>query len=171
MMIIANGMTLDSRGADLIVALGAQLELTLGPVGRWVFLVGAWATVFSSLLGVWQAVPYIFADTWATTAARRGTPRPEWVSTTSPIYRGYLLAIATIPLVHVVQPLREVQKVYAVVGAGFIPILALALLILNGRSAWVGRQFRNRPLTVTVLVAALAFSLLAAWFELRARWA
>ncbi|MHC4421351.1 MAG: Nramp family divalent metal transporter [Planctomycetota bacterium] len=171
MMIIANGMTLDSRGADLIVALGAQLESSLGPAGRWVFLVGAWATVFSSLLGVWQAVPYIFADTWATTAARRGTPRPRWVNTKSRIYRGYLLAIAVIPLVHVAQPLREVQKYYAVIGAGFIPILALALLILNGRTAWVGQQFRNRPLTVAILVAALGFSLLAAWFQIRSRWA
>ncbi|MHC4769892.1 MAG: hypothetical protein ACYTEI_14450, partial [Planctomycetota bacterium] len=60
---------------------------------------------------------------------------------------------------------------YAVIGAGFIPILALALLILNGRTAWVGQQFRNRPLTVAILVAALGFSLLAAWFQIRSRWA
>ena len=91
------------------------------------------------------------------------------VSTTSRAYRGYLLAIAVIPLVHVVQPLREVQKYYAVIGAGFIPLLALVLLILNGRTAWVGR-FRNRPLTVAVLVATLGFSLLAAWFQIRSRW-
>jgi Mn2+/Fe2+ NRAMP family transporter len=171
MVMIAADMKLDARGADLIVGLAAQLEQTLGAAGRWIFLAGAWAAVFSSLLGVWQAVPYIFADTWATTAARGGTPQPGRVSTKSPIYRGYLLAIAIIPLVHVVQPLREVQKYYAVIGAGFIPLLALVLLVLNGRSTWVGRQFRNRPLTVAILVAALGFSLLAAWFQIRSRWA
>jgi Mn2+/Fe2+ NRAMP family transporter len=128
MVVIATGMKLEPGGADLIVALAAQLESSLGPVGRWVFLVGAWATVFSSLLGVWQAIPYIFADTCATTAARRGRPRPTWVSTKSPVYRGYLLAIAIIPLLHVAQPLREVQKYYAVIGAGFIPTA--------GRGGW-----------------------------------
>jgi Mn2+/Fe2+ NRAMP family transporter len=170
MVIIAAGMKLDARGTDLIVGLAAQLERSLGAAGRWVFLAGVWAAVFSSLLGVWQAVPYIFADTWSLIAARGG-PRPAGqVTTTSRAYRGYLLAIAVIPLVHVVQPLREVQKYYAVIGAGFIPLLALALLILNGRTRWVGQRFRNRPLTVTVLVAALVFSLLAAGFHVSSRW-
>jgi Mn2+/Fe2+ NRAMP family transporter len=170
MVIIAAGMKLDARGTDLIVGLAAQLEQSLGAAGRWIFLAGVWAAVFSSLLGVWQAVPYIFADTWAMITARN-QPRPTGqVSTTSRPYRGYLLAIAVIPLVHVAQPLREVQKYYAVIGAGFIPLLALVLLILNGRTAWVGR-FRNRPLTVAILVATLGFSLLAAWFQIRSRWA
>ena len=30
-------------------------------------------------------------------------------------------------------------------------------LFLNGRRAWVGEGFKNRPLTVIILVAALAF--------------
>jgi Mn2+/Fe2+ NRAMP family transporter len=163
MLIIANGMPLDARGADLIVALAAQLESSLGTWGRWMFLIGAWAAVFSSLLGVWQAVPYIFADTLSTSVARSGRPRPDWVSTNSRVYRAYLLAIAILPLVHAARPLREVQKVYAVMGAGFVPLLALALLILNGRTGWVGRQFRNRPLTVVLLAVALGLSLLAGW--------
>jgi len=36
----------------------------VGPAARWAFLVGAWGAVFSSLLGVWQSVPYLFADCW-----------------------------------------------------------------------------------------------------------
>jgi Na+-transporting NADH:ubiquinone oxidoreductase subunit NqrE len=51
---------------------------------------------------------------------------------------------------------REVQKLYAVIGALFFPLLALALLIFNGRAAWVGREFRNRPLTVVSLLGVLA---------------
>jgi hypothetical protein len=167
MLIIANGMPLDARGADLIVALAAQLESSLGTWGRWMFLIGAWAAVFSSLLGVWQALPYIFADTLSTSVARSGKPRPDWVGTKSRVYRGYLLALAIIPFVHVAQPLREVQKVYAVIGAGFVPILALTLLLLNGRTAWVGRQFRNHPVTVAFLVIALGLSLLAGWFKVQ----
>ncbi len=51
---------------------------------------------------------------------------------------------------------REVQKLYAVVGALFLPALALILLILNGRQAWVG-ALKNRGLTVAVLLTTLIF--------------
>jgi hypothetical protein len=50
-----------------------------------------------------------------------------------------------------------VQKLYTVTGALFFPLLALALLVFNGRAAWVGERFRNRPATVIVLLAFLAF--------------
>ncbi len=58
---------------------------------------------------------------------------------------------------------QEIQKHYAVIGATFIPFLAVALLILNGRSKWVGEQFKNRPPTVGVLVAILVFFIWIAW--------
>ncbi len=162
MVIIASGMTLDARGSNLIVALAAQLHDGLGPAARWVFLAGAWAAVFSSLLGVWQAVPSIFADAWSRIAGH-----PTALNTGSTPYRAYLLALAVIPLVHVTHPLRQVQKYYAVMGAAFIPLLAVTLLLLNGRRAWVGEQ-RNRPATVVVLVVCVVFFLLAGFFEVRA---
>jgi hypothetical protein len=52
---------------------------------------------------------------------------------------------------------KEVQKVYAVVGAAFMPVLAIGLLLLNGRAAWVGARARNRPATVAALAATVAF--------------
>ena len=61
---------------------------------------------------------------------------------------------------------QEIQKLYAIVGATFIPFLAIALLILNGRSEWVGEQYRNRPATVAVLLATLAFFMWIAWRRL-----
>jgi hypothetical protein len=50
-----------------------------------------------------------------------------------------------------------------VVGAWFFPFLALALLLHNGRTKWVGRDYRNRPLTVAVLLAVLSFFAWIAW--------
>ena len=44
--------------------------------------------------------------------------------------------------------------------------LAIALLILNGRADWVGDRFRNRPVTVVVLVATLAFFAWVGWRSL-----
>jgi len=158
MLVIASGTTISGRGADLIVSLATQLESGLGTWARWVFLIGAWAAVFSSLLGVWQAVPFIFADLW-----RRGGP----VSTRGLPYRIYLIALATVPMLQVTVPLRQVQKAYAVLGAAFIPMLALLLLVLNGRRAG---EHRNRVITVVVLTATLAFFLVAGFLGVRSTW-
>lgn len=71
MAILGSQITIEGGGAALLVHLGDRLEATLGPTARWTFLVGAWAAVFSSLLGVWQAAPYLFADFWSLVRRRR----------------------------------------------------------------------------------------------------
>lgn len=160
MVIIGSTVEISGGGAKLLVELAGRLEEPLGPVGRWIFLIGAFGAVFSSLLGVWQAVPYLFADVWRL-FFQRGNPETRGgVDTRSFPYRAYLFAIATVPMIGLPMSFKEVQKVYAVMGAAFIPLLAVVLLILNGRRAWVGR-FVNRWPTVGVLVAALVFS---GWF-------
>jgi Mn2+/Fe2+ NRAMP family transporter len=165
MVIIGSTIEIEGRGAGLLVTLSERLVESLGPAGRWVFLVGALGAVYSSLLGVWQAVPYLFADLWG--MLRR--PHQEIsngnmrVDTRSTAYRGYLAAMALLPMAGLFRGFGEVQKFYAVVGAWFFPFLALALLLLNGRSAWVGKAYRNGPMTVAVLVAVLLFFAWIAW--------
>ena len=48
------------------------------------------------------------------------------------LYRVYLFAIAFLPMLGLFMSFKEVRKLYAVIGALFMPLLALALLILNG---------------------------------------
>jgi Mn2+/Fe2+ NRAMP family transporter len=173
MVCIASGMEVSGSGAGLIVDLADRLEGPLGAPGRWIFLVGAWCAVFSSLLGVWQAVPYLAADLWSMHQDDRAGPAgtgPTVVDTRGIPYRAYLLALAIIPLMQVVRPFREVQKLYAIVGAAFIPMLAITLLLLNGRFGGLERAHRNRPPTVAVLGLALVLALLAGVFEVRRRW-
>ena len=123
-----------------------------GPLGRGVFLVGFWGAVFTSMLGVWQGVPYIFADVVRT--LRRGA-RPASVSTTSPTYRGYLLYLAVVPMVLLLAD-RPVWIVvlYSIAGAFFMPFLAGTLLWLNNRRTTL-RELANGWLANTLLVAAL----------------
>jgi len=64
MVVVGSTVEVAGSGAGLVVALADRLEATLGPAGRWTFLAGAWAAVATSLLGVWQSVPYLFADQW-----------------------------------------------------------------------------------------------------------
>ncbi len=162
MVIIGNTVETSGSGARLLVTISEQLDVLVGPAGKWLFLVGALGAVFSSLLGVWQAVPYLFADIWRLILRPRGAAagEPQKVDTRSLPYRAYLLGIATIPMLGLFTSFKEIQKLYAVTGAMFIPCLAAALLVLNGRETWVGRDCRNRPATVVVLLGTLV---LFAW--------
>jgi len=165
MVIIGSTIEIEGRGASLLVTLSDRLVENLGSTGRWVFLVGALGAVFSSLLGVWQAVPYLFADLWGLLREQglEGQNGETRVDTRSPAYRGYLAFIAILPMAGLFRGFGEVQKFYAVVGAWFFPFLALTLLLLNGRSAWVGPANRNRPVTVAVLLGVLLFFGWIAW--------
>jgi Mn2+/Fe2+ NRAMP family transporter len=175
MIIIASGVTIDGKGATLVIRLAEQLESALGTTGKWIFLIGVWAAVFTSLLGVWQAVPYVFADyvravrlahfsSGRTTAL--STVSHEVVNTRSWLYRGFLLALASVPFVQVLQPFATVQQYYAVFGAAFVPMLALVLLILNTPRKWVGDKLRNHFVTTMLLFLALALAAVAAYFEI-----
>jgi len=155
MVLIGTRIEATGKGSGLIVQLATELGEELGSGARWAFLIGAWGAIFSSLLGVWQAVPYVFADFWR---LRRAQPGDELapVDTTAPAYRGYLVALALVPILGLGVSFRDAQRAYAVVGAAFLPLLALALLWL-GREAIVGRDLRNRPLSLLGLLATLAF--------------
>jgi Mn2+/Fe2+ NRAMP family transporter len=155
MVIVGSAIQVDGKGAGLLVSLSQSLEANLGPVGRWVFLIGAFSAIFSSLLGVWQAVPYLFADIWSLLMHRGKEQAIADLTKTGP-YTLYLFGIALVPMLGLFMGFREVQKLYSIIGALFMPMLALALLILNGRKAWVGAH-TNKPLGLAALIGTLLF--------------
>ena len=172
MVVIGSTIEVEGRGAGLVVSLADRLAEPLGAAGRWTFLIGAFGAVFSSLLGVWQAVPYIFADYWRLVGpGRKGdaSGRRSEVDTRGRPYRAYLIALAVVPMLGLLFSFREVQKVYAVFGALFMPLLAATLLYLNGRPDWVGHRFRNRPLTTAALTATVVLFLFFGYRQLRAQ--
>jgi hypothetical protein len=67
------------------------------------------------------------------------------------------VVLAVVPMIGLFASFREVQKLYTVIGAYIFPLLSLALLVFNGRSAWVGERFKNRPATVVALIGVLGF--------------
>jgi Mn2+/Fe2+ NRAMP family transporter len=166
MVIIGSTVEVEGGGATLLVILADQLDSSLGSMARWLFLVGAWGAVVSSLLGVWQSVPYLFADLWQ---MLRGSERARHgpVDTRGLPYRGYLGALGLVSIAGLFSSFIQIQKVYAVLGALFIPMLALALVLLNGRQELVGAKLRNHAWSRIALWATLGMFLAFGYLEIR----
>lgn len=146
-------------GPDMALSVANYLETVVGPVGKWCFLVGFWSAVFSSMLGVWQGVPYIFSDFVQQYTMLPGTP--SVVNTRSLAYRGYLFYIAVPPmlLLLLIKPVWLVV-IYAVAGAFFMPLMALLLLYMNNRRSWVGKLASGLASNTVLLLSVLVFTLL-----------
>jgi Mn2+/Fe2+ NRAMP family transporter len=157
MVIVGASVTVEGSGATLLVTLSDRLEGALGAAGKWLFLAGTFGAVFSSLLGVWQSVPYLFADCYGLLKPDADLAEVKRVDTRAAPYRAYLVTIAIVPMIGLFFGFTEMQRFYAMIGAWFFPVLALALLIFNGRRAWVGEGFRNGPITAAALVVVLSF--------------
>lgn len=166
MVIIGSTIEVEGRGATLVIRLADRLGTQLGTAGRWAFLIGAWGAVFSSLLGVWQSVPYLFADLLGIVRAG-GAAAGGAIDTGTRTYRWCLYLLSAVPLLGLGVGFASMQKLYAIVGALFIPMLALALIMLCGRSRWIGRRYRNRPVTTFMLAVILVFFLAAGWLAVR----
>jgi Mn2+/Fe2+ NRAMP family transporter len=143
MLVISSRIKIDRQGAEVALALADQLELAAGPAARLIFLIGFWGAVFSSLLGVWQSAPYLFADFRQLSKGRTSAILDVDLDQTRG-YRGYLIGIAFVPLLLINLPVKHVQLAHAVLGALFMPLLAVTLLLMNNRADWVGERFRNR---------------------------
>jgi len=165
---------IEGGGATLIVEIARQLETTLGaigPIGKWAFLIGAWGAIFSSLLGVWQSVPYLFADCCSLARRHGDNKEPCRIDPQSLPYRAYLLGIALVPIVGLIAvDFKTIQKKYAIVGAMFIPLLALVLLVLNGRARWVGARLKNSLWTTLILIGTLLFFLVVGVLQIHNKW-
>mgnify|MGYP001812729519 FL=1 len=124
---------------------------TIAQVARSVFLIGLWAAVFTSTLGVWQGVPYLFADfTQQLLGKSREVDEGAWT------YRGYLLYLALPPMVLLAldKPVWVI-KLYTLTGGVFMPFLAASLLWLTTRRSLMGDLCTGK-LSFTAMAAALA---------------
>jgi Mn2+/Fe2+ NRAMP family transporter len=156
-IIIGSQIEITGQGSALALQLADQLALTLGDWARPFFLLGFWGAVFSSLLGVWQSIPYMFADFMDLRAGSQPGVERNINLGKSRAYRVYLVIIATVSIVFLWTPVRQIQLTYGVIGALFMPLLALTLLIMNNRRRWVGAEFRTGWLMNAILAGGLLF--------------
>ena len=157
MVIIGSRVKVVGSGDTVALVLADQLAGALGPPGKYLFLLGFWGAVFTSLLGVWQGVPYMFADYLRLRSRDRGSRAESADLKLTPAYRLYLLALGVLPLSLLWLKVQLVQYVYGIIGALFMPFVAVTLLLLNNRVRLVGRKYKNGWITNLLLVLTLAF--------------
>ncbi|WP_175408510.1 Nramp family divalent metal transporter [Streptomyces sp. TRM64462] len=160
-MLIVGAELLHSSGIALakgdrgLIDLGAVLEDQYGAVTAKLFLIGFFAASFTSLLGVWHGVSLMFADFVARFRKAGGGASGEGAPAEKSLpFRAYLLWLTFPPmaLLFLDKPFGLVI-VYGVVGAFFMPFLALTLLwLLN--SSRTPAEWRNGWLSNGMLGAA-----------------
>jgi len=142
--------------SQAVTRLAEMLGSTVGPVGFYVYSLGFWAAVFAALLGVWQSVPYLYADFYAIWKKASAEERSALTQVRSTPYRIALayVTIAPIPFAFVGRPLFIIVT-YTIVGSLFLPFLAATLLWLHGRARWDERVPRNGWITTALLILVL----------------
>lgn len=163
MIVIGSRLPPQGKGDSVALNVAELLGAQVSPLLSTLFLVGFWAAVVSSLLGVWQGVPYLFADFWRLQKDQR-MPKEGLTGTAS--YRGYLLFLGLVPLAFQSLSLGQIAWIYAVLGSLFMPFLSFTLLFLNG---WKLRGDRlANPWWINLgLVATLVFFTYQGLGELR----
>ncbi|MCI0706671.1 MAG: Nramp family divalent metal transporter [Ignavibacteriae bacterium] len=177
MMIIAAGvnpsvMTGDTMALEVADRIGA----VLGSTGKWMFLLGFWGAVSTSLFGVWQSVPYFFVDCVnslkskslkskvqnSTTPLLHDSTTPDSTSADSPYYKAFLAFLTFPPMLFLLfgKPVWIIIA-YAVVGAFFMPFLAGTLLYLNNSKQWVNELKNRRVINALLILSLLLFGYLA----------
>ena len=146
------------EGAQGLITMASMLKVKIGSMGEWIFLIGFWGATFSSLLGVLQGVPYLFADliacwTKQSDANEKSVFDYSAANKTIP-YKLYLvfLAIPSTLFLFFDRPIY-LMLFYAAISSLFLPVLASALLLMNNR--WVAPKYRNGWMANTTLIMAL----------------
>ncbi|EMA40953.1 Nramp family divalent metal transporter [Halococcus hamelinensis] len=146
-------------GEDGLLTLAANLGNQLHPALRYAFLIGFWAASFTSVLGTWHGVSYLFADfVGRFTGDIDDHAEIESELRRTPAYKFYVLWLTFPPMLlyFLGQPVFIII-VYGALGAVFMPFLAISLLVLLN-SDRVNPADRNGPVFNSLLVvSALLF--------------
>ena len=150
----AAGVSL-SAGDEGLLDLTDVLKARYGDVVGVGFLIGFWAASFSSIIGVWNGVSLMFADFWGH-MRKKPAGHPDTL-TGGRYFKFYLLWLTFPPMLLFLlgKPIGLILA-YGVLGALFMPFLALTLLgLLNGKRVpkqWANKWHTNLALGITALL-------------------
>jgi Mn2+/Fe2+ NRAMP family transporter len=152
--------------AQAVTTMAETLGRSFGALGFYAYAIGFWAAVFASLLGVWQSLPYLFADYYGLMRGHSRDTRVRLTATTSTPYRAALLftTVVPVPFAFIDQPL-VIVRTFTIVGSFFIPFLAATLLYLNNRRipAESGVPANTPFINVALVLAVVVFGVVGAF--------
>ncbi|GAB6986096.1 hypothetical protein JCM10369A_26200 [Nocardioides pyridinolyticus] len=156
-----------AAGDQGLVDVSGVLKDRYGELYHVVFLVGFFAASMSSLIGVWNGVSLMFADF---VGNLRGLPSgAEETRTGGRLFRAYLLWLTFPPMLLLLldKPVALILA-YGVLGALFMPFLAITLLVLlNRRHDGVPGEWCNGWLSNSLLALCAGLFLAVAVNEVR----
>jgi Mn2+/Fe2+ NRAMP family transporter len=154
-LLYSTSVAIETGDAGL-VDLGVVLQDRYGEWAGKLFLLGFWAAAMSSLVGVWNGVSLMFADFM--THARGGSSEDPDARAGGTWYRAYILWLTFPPMAMMFlgKPVWLILA-YGVLGAFFMPFLAVTLLWLLNTDR-TPHQWRNKlHSNVLMVLCALAF--------------
>jgi Mn2+/Fe2+ NRAMP family transporter len=156
--LLYSGSVAIESGDQGLLDLSVVLQDRYGEWAGKIFLVGFWAAAMSSLVGVWNGVSLMFADFM--TNLRGGTSADPDARAGGKWYRAYILWLTFPPMVMMFlgKPVWLILA-YGVLGAFFMPFLAVTLLWLLNTDR-TPAEWRNK-LHSNVLMAIIAVAFLA----------
>lgn len=139
------GTNVNISGEKGLIDFAAILGNELHPGVRYLFLVGFWSASFTSVLGVWNGVPYLFAD-FIRTVRHQNISNGDLKKTKA--YRFFVLWLTFPPmLLHFIGKPVGLIIAYGALGALFMPFLAITLLYLLNKKKYVGSVDRHQWLS------------------------
>lgn len=148
---------------DVLVRLADALRADVGPVGYWIFAIGFWGGMFSSVIGVLAGVPYLFADTVSLVRRVPAERRAAYTDTRSWWYRGFLVYVALFPLVWLFRDKPVgMMRTYAIVSSFVTPFIGATLLVMNRRRDWMGEARYGVWMQLAMGACVLLFGYLCA---------
>ena len=153
-LLYSSGVAINESDRGLL-DLSDVLASRYGTFFSWVFLLGFWASSFSSVLGVWNGVSVMFADFWGHVRGKEEDHPDRRIG--GKYYRFYILWLTFPPMLLLLlgKPVQVIIA-YGVLGAFFMPFLAVTLLVLmNTRhmpAAWRNGPVQNVVLAIVTLL-------------------
>ena len=134
-----------------LLALTEPLVERFGPPAGWLFLLGFWAAVTSSILGNWNGASHLFADFVRVLRKVPDAQAEAYLGERSEPFRWFLVWITFPPMLLMAlgEPIALVIA-FTALGALFFPILALILVKLLNDPA-MPRGQRNKALSNTLM--------------------
>lgn len=154
------GTDVSISGEQGLVSFASIMGNEIHPAARWLFLLGFWSASFTSVVGVWNGVSYLFADFIRN--MRKSSADKEKLNQTK-AFRFYVFWLTFPPmLLHFIGKPVGLIIAYGALGALFMPFLAITLLwLLNskkelpeeGRNHWLSNLFLTLCLVLFVILA------------------